>query len=1133
MDTMCSVAVRTLKTIPGDLKGGGSLNQENPFHRPSDSSNPFGVPGSFMRPNENRGNAPKSNNDQNRASNSDKPTPPEEHGFNRDHRDSNDHSDLTSPEEHGSNPFIVPGHERSESKSTIGGSQTRIKHPTGVKEGSIDQHDHTDGSQELPTRTASPSRQGDVHHTPFVWGVPNKPTKAEQEADLGNEINQPSVKSPASPDHGNGDGNHGSTQIDDDNDKTSDGRDDHDAPVSPFRPVASVKSPASPDHGNGDGNHGSTQIDDDNDKTSDGRDDHDAPVSPFRPVDLNPTMTSPTHETGGGGSASGNAIDHSNHTDHHNQRSQQSVADLHEHKVLGDQPEVPDSHSDLHTDVESHGSASTGVLDVDHHPIKQDTRNMQEASTDVPAASDHGSSDRSQNAGANPRLDARQTAAFGVSARRRKVNTSGVDYSGPAASDHGSSDRSQNAGANPRLDARQTAAFGVSARRRKVNTSGVDYSGLLDGIEDPTEDEDNDDPFGINGFNEEWSDTPDDDPLLGGFNDSSVDGGDSIDDGDDDDPFGINGYLDDETDGDGDSTAIRDDTGGAGDHNGVVNGTHGGNVSIDLNQHNVKLEHDRSRINMDALTARSHVDVSGGGSYAVDQSKLREGVQIGTVKRELKDFIHNPKIVDKAIARKIQLLEYKKKTRIPFSPKIPKMLDFLTRWRIGTTLQLARIAGWKDSNERRLVKKLRVYDEVGFMRETDIYAGPKIWTAKDYGAEFGMHPWLGGVKSSEINPMSQSHTFGLSSIASWLLCPGDNAPNILGLAPDEWNQVRGEIKDGTAYVLAEKEYRSSYSSIRTASKGLLPSEYRHGFIGYAGGQLNPVSGAWQEWALAYKNGDATLGESPELLACDPEFMGANLWMWIIWGNSVWNPKVLEDRASMEEGIDLDDPEWSGRDGELRLRSEFRRYGYVDIEERLDYATNKPMINKELGDRFALWDHLPDMIIARRRTDDGYADPQSIAIELELSAKSNSDAYARTMAAYGSPLGQTLYRKVIRTDDGYADPQSIAIELELSAKSNSDAYARTMAAYGSPLGQTLYRKVIWLVSSKTIADRIRAGANKVGMILGEDYDIVPFVTSNKVSVVRKSFYSGADILPGKWSKRGIIEPCEFDRSIPLS
>ena len=943
-----------------------------------------------MRPNENRGNAPKSDNDQNRASNSDKPTPPEEHGFNRDHRDSNDHSDLTSPEEHGSNPFIVPGHERSESKSTIGGSQTRIKHPTGVKEGSIDQHDHTDGSQELPTRTASPSRQGDVHHTPFVWGVPNKPTKAEQEADLGNEINQPSVK-----------------------------------------------SPSSPDHGNGDGNHGSTQIDDDNDKTSDGRDDHDAPVSPFRPVDLNPTMTSPTHETGGGGSASGNAIDHSNHTDHHDQRSQQAVADLHEHGVLGDQPEGPDASSDLKMVSAPHGPSPTGAMDVDHHPIKQDA---QKASTDVPAASDHGSSDRSQNAGANPRLDARQTAAFGV-----------------------------------------------SARRRKVNTSGVDYSGLLNGIEDPTEDEDNDDPFGINGFNEEWSDTPDDDPLLGGFNDSSVDGGDSIDDGDDDDPFGINGYLDDETDDSSDSTAIgQDDTGGAGDHNGAVDGTHGGNVSIDLNRHNVKLEHDRSRINMDALTARSHVDVSGDGSYAVDQSKLREGVQIGTVKRELRDFIHNPKIVDKAIARKIQLLEYKKKTRIPFSPKIPKILDFLTRWRIGTTLQLARIAGWKDSNERRLVKKLRVYDEVGFMRETDIYAGPKIWTAKDYGAEFGMHPWLGGVKSSEINPMSQSHTFGLSSIASWLLCPGDNAPNILGLAPDEWNQVRGEIKDGTAYVLAEKEYRSSYSSIRTASKGLLPSEYRHGFIGYAGGQLNPVSGAWQEWALAYKNGDATLGESPELLACDPEFMGANLWMWIIWGNSVWNPKVLEDRASMEEGIDLDDPEWSGRDGELRLRSEFRRYGYVDIEERLDYATNKPMINKELGDRFALWDHLPDMIIARRRT-----------------------------------------------DDEYADPQSIAIELELSAKSNSDAYARTMAAYGSPLGQTLYRKVIWLVSSKTIADRIRAGANKVGMILGEDYDIVPFVTSNKVSVVRKSFYSGADILPGKWSKRGIIEPCEFDRSIPLS
>ena len=981
---------------------------------PSDSSNPFGVPGSFRRPNENGGNAPKPDNDQNRASNSDKPTPPEEHGSNRDHRDSNDHSDRTSPEKHGSNPFIVPGHERSESKSTIGDPQTRIKPFTtdaiGAKEGSVDQHDRTDGPQEHPTRTASPSRQGDVHHTPFVWGVPNKPTKAEQEADLGNEINQPSVKSPASSDHGNGDGDHRSTQINDNDDRTRDGRDNHDAPVFPFRPVDLNPGTTSPTHKTEGGSHQADHI-------------------------------NLAHGTEGGGSASGNTISHSNHTDHHDQRSQQAVADLHEHRVLGDQPEVPDSHSDLHTDVESHGSAPTGVLDVDHHPIKQDTRNMQEAATATPAASDRGSSDRSQNAGVDPRLDARQTAAFGV-----------------------------------------------NTRRHKVNTSGVDYSGLLDGIEDPTEDGDDDDPFGINGFNEGWSDTPDDDPSLGVFDGSGVDGEDSIDDGDDDDPFGINGYLDDEMDGGSSLTATgQDGAGGTGDHNGVINGTRGGNVSIDLNRHNVKLEHDRSRINMDALTARSHVDVGdGGGSYAVDQSKLREGVQIGAVKRELRDFIHNPKIVDKAITRKIQLLEYKKKMRIPFTPKIPKILDFLTRWRIGTTLQLARIAGWKDSNEQRLVKKLRVYDEVGFMRETDIYAGPKIWTAKEHGAELGMHPWLGGVKSSEINPMSQSHTFGLSSIASWLLCPRDNAPNILGLSPDEWNKVRGEIKDGTAYVLAEKEYRSSYSSIRNASKGLLPPEYRHGFIGYAGGQLNPVSGAWREWALAYKNGDATLDESPELLACDPEFMGANLWMWIIWGNSVWNPKVLEDRAVLEEGIDLDDPEWSGRAGELRLRSEFRRYGYVDIEERLDYATNKPMINKELGDKFALWDHLPDMIIARRRT-----------------------------------------------DDEYADPQSIAIELELSAKTNSDAYARTMAAYGSPLGQTLYRKVIWLVSSKTIADRIRAGANKVGMILGEDYDIVPFVTSNKVSVIKKSFYSGADILPGKWSKRGIIEPCEFDRSIPLS
>ena len=267
-----------------------------------------------------------------------------------------------------------------------------------------------------------------------------------------------------------------------------------------------------------------------------------------------------------------------------------------------------------------------------------------------------------------------------------------------------------------------------------------------------------------------------------------------------------------------------------------------------------------------------------GGNGIIDLNQLREGVQIGTVKRELIDYRPRSK-------RRTN----KKQSRPPFSPQIPKILDFLTKWRIGTTVQLARVAGWRDSNEQRVLKKLRGYDEVGFLRETNLYAGPKIWTATTRGAELGSHPWLGGVKSSEINPMSQSHSFGLSSIASWLLCPWDTTPNILGLDPDEWKQVRGEIKAGTAYVLSEKEYRSSYSSIRTTRAGLLPAEYRHGFIGY-GGHENPITGAWREWALRFKNGDSTLADSPELLACDPEFMGAGLWMWIIWGNGVWNPR---------------------------------------------------------------------------------------------------------------------------------------------------------------------------------------------------------------------------------------------------
>lgn len=557
-------------------------------------------------------------------------------------------------------------------------------------------------------------------------------------------------------------------------------------------------------------------------------------------------------------------------------------------------------------------------------------------------------------------------------------------------------------------------------------TNPVDYSGLLDGRNDLTEDvDDDDDPFILNGHSEDESPTGEDSFIWTG-------------------PV-------DETDGDPQSR--------------VSTRPHGGDGDRLLAQ----LEHESTGSTMTTLTTRSNVTVREAGVYAVDSSRLREGVQIGTVKRELIEYRPRAK-----------RRPPRPKTRAPFSPQIPKILDFLTRWRIGTTVQLARVAGWRDPNKNRLVKKLRSYDEVGFLRETDLYAGPKIWTATEHGAERGFHPWLGGVKASEINPMSQSHSFGLSSIASWLLTPWDTTPNILGLSTVEWNQVRGEIRDGTASVLAEREYRSSYSSIRTTRTGLLPAEYRHGFIGGPGGQTL-VPGAWREWARRFKNGDSTLDESPELLACDPEFMGAGLWMWIIWGNSVWNPKVLETRAA-GEGIDLDDPEWAGRDGGARLLTMFRQYGYVPVEERLDIATNKPLLNKTLGDRFALWDHLPDMIIARRRTPDGR-------------------------------------------------PQSIAIELELTAKSILD-YARTMAAYGSTLGQTLYRRVIWLVPSKTIADKIRDGASQVGMILGEDYDIVPFVTSNEASVIKRSFYSGSDLLPGKWSQRGLIEPCET-RSIPLA
>lgn len=459
----------------------------------------------------------------------------------------------------------------------------------------------------------------------------------------------------------------------------------------------------------------------------------------------------------------------------------------------------------------------------------------------------------------------------------------------------------------------------------------------------------------------------------------------------------------------------------------------------------------------------SSAATGGSGDSEIDEKALRFGVRVGTGKARLEKQLRNKHDVDAAIARRVQVLEWKKGFHVTFGAKEVRGLDYLTRWSYATTAQIARVVGWRDRKERRLVRALEKWEEMGWVRQDVVFSGPRLWYPRRDGAELSEHAWLGGVSPARVNPMSQSHSLGLSSIGSWLLCGWDDAPDILQLGEGEWRQLQADVKKGEALVISEKEYRAPWTRIRQTHKGLLPAEYRHAFIGDVshGGE-----GRYQQWARDYKAGLAKLEDSPDWVACDPSLQGDDMWIWTLWSNSVWNPKLALDAARMD-GVTVDGVD---RAAQLQAISDYRMSGYVPVEDRLDIASNKPVVNKEMGDAFALLDHLPDLIIARKR------DP-------------------RTGAA-----------------------RSIAVELELTAKQPAD-YARSMAGFGSTLGQTLYDQVIWVVPSKAVAKAIELGARSVGLEEGVDYRIVPFASAEK----RNSFWSGADIVPAVFDKYHRVQP----------
>lgn len=395
-----------------------------------------------------------------------------------------------------------------------------------------------------------------------------------------------------------------------------------------------------------------------------------------------------------------------------------------------------------------------------------------------------------------------------------------------------------------------------------------------------------------------------------------------------------------------------------------------------------------------------------------------------------KKVVHytDSKTVDSEIMRRVQLAEWRAGLRVSFTQRDITGLDFLTRFSFSTMGQLARACGLSSVSTSMVRAKFNSWVRLGWVSLDPVFAGPELYYPKMDAVRLSQHPWLGKVAVSRLNPLSQSHSLGLSSIASWLIMASEcknaaKCPDILGLGV-EWETLKQELREKKSFIISEREVRSAWSTLRKSCKGLLPQEFRHYFCG--------SNGVFQQWGRKYKQGLATLADSPELLACDPTFTGEKMWIWCLFDNYVWNSQNLKIQAQTQ-GVPVED-----------YIRQHRMEGYSPIENRLDITTNKTILRYDLGDEFTTSDHLADLIVARQR------DPKT----------------------------------------GLS--RSLAVELELSCK-DAKEYARILAAYGSILGKTLFKTVIWVVPNYTIAKTIRKGGNMVGMVENVDYMIVPFAT----------------------------------------
>lgn len=359
-----------------------------------------------------------------------------------------------------------------------------------------------------------------------------------------------------------------------------------------------------------------------------------------------------------------------------------------------------------------------------------------------------------------------------------------------------------------------------------------------------------------------------------------------------------------------------------------------------------------------------------------------------------------------------------------------RVLDYLVKWRFSTIRDIGRVAGWSESY-MKTNRRFNTYIDLGFVTADRVpmenfrYVQPT-----PTGVLLSDYAYLGSESVIDFLRAYRGHSFGLCSLASHLMNRQRDADeterDLLGVGEDEYYAIRHEILDGKSKVIAEREYRSSWQSIRSGAgrspAALTDARFRHAME--------------KEYMEAHADrhdvGSPLTRQTFEMYCTNPEYKGDMAWLWIAYGNDIIQ---------------------SDGNGGIRRMS---------VDNAAVDSAGRPVIVSERGDLFSTRDHCPDMIIARPR------------------------------------------------DRSTGRPNSIAVELEITAKSEED-YMRTMCSYTGACGRLLYKTVVWQVVNAALGNLIRRGCIKAGAVEGRDFVIAPVYSED----TRSSFNRGADMLPGAW------------------